>query len=93
MRHTEPFVVGGSPDGLQVRVVDGNAFRQVGIDAGGPWRTRPGLDFLHRYLDGSAAHYNERLQAMRVLAAEVMGKAMVGLDKTHFNLDLVRGRG
>ena len=31
MRHTEPCVVGRGPDRLQVRVVDGNAFSQVGI--------------------------------------------------------------
>ena len=41
MRHTQPFVVGRGPDRLQIWVVDGNAFSQIGMDACNPWRTLP----------------------------------------------------
>ena len=47
MRHTQTFVVGRGPDRLQVRVVDGNAFSQVGRDSCGPWRMRPSFDLFH----------------------------------------------
>src|SRR5439155_10758364 len=91
MRHAEPFVVGRGPDRLQVRMVDGNAFSQVGIDICGPWRARPCFDFFHRRLDGSAALHNVSLQAARVLAAEVIGKAVVGMDKPDLDRNVIRG--
>jgi hypothetical protein len=34
---------------------------------------------------------HERLQAVRVIAAKVIGKAVVGPDKADLNLDVVRG--
>ena len=50
------------------------------------------FDFLHRCFDRFATHYDERLETVRLLAAEVIGKAMVGPDKADFNFDVVRGR-
>src|SRR5262245_31483054 len=92
VRHAEPCVVGRSPNRIQVRMVDGNAFSQIGIDACGPWRARPCFDFLRRCLDRSTAHNDERLQAVGVLAAKVMGKTVIGSDKSDLNLHVVRRR-
>src|SRR5512147_902127 len=82
---TQPGVVGGGPERFQTRMVDGHALGQVGMDAGGPWRARPGFDLLHRLIDRSAAHDDERFQTARKLAAEFLGKAVVGPDKADLN--------
>ena len=89
MRHAEPFFVSRGPNRFEIRVIKGKANREVGLDAYGPWSPRPPADLLHRLRNGPVRNDNERLQTMRVSAAEVACVAVVCADECKFNLDVI----
>ncbi len=60
MRDAKPSLIGRGPDWLQVRMVDGNAFGEIRMNADGPGRARPSSDFFDRCFDRPAAHHDER---------------------------------
>ena len=92
MRHAESFVVSGGPDGFEIGVVEGKAHGEVGLDPYGPWSPCPLADLLHRLGDGPVRNHYERLQTMRVFAAEIICVAVVCADESKFDFYVIGRR-